>query len=254
MSTGENLQDLENQTEPVATEADPVQEALGATESQPAAEQDEAAEHKSRVQRRFDQLTRRLKLLEAENAQYRQAAPVTQPPVAEGRPVRQMFPSEEAYIEALVDHKAAAMQQKIMEQEKQKQREAEQLTIAQSWQKKQDEARKRYQDYDDYVTENDTPVPQPVIDALLAADAGPDIAYYLGRNPDELARISALPAARAAYEIGRIESKLGNATKTPVAAPKPPTVVRGAGGVAKPIDLNTCSVAEYVRYRESQKS
>jgi len=43
---------------------------------------------------------------------------------------------------------------------------------------------------------------------IAASDHGPDVAYWLGKNPAEARRIAALPSRAQAREIVRLESKV----------------------------------------------
>ncbi len=84
--------------------------------------------------------------------------------------------------------------------------------------------------------------------AVLGAADGPDIAYHLGRNPDEAWRIARLDPLSAAREIGRIGA---------MTAPPPGRRVTGApdpvrpvgGGEAPQRDPGAMSYAEYRRWR-----
>lgn len=78
------------------------------------------------------------------------------------------------------------------------------------------EARTRYADFDKVAHGDHWTPTQPMLDVIFDSDRGPDLAYYLGSNPEEADRIARLTPARQAAELGRIE-----ATKLPDAKPKP---------------------------------
>jgi hypothetical protein len=75
-------------------------------------------------------------------------------------------------------------------------------------------------------------------EAIRAADNGPDVLYYLGSNPKEAERISRLPPAIQAKEIGKIEAKLDNdpPVKKSSSAPAPisPVTARKSGSASFP--------------------
>lgn len=81
-------------------------------------------------------------------------------------------------------------------------------------------------------------VPVAVNDILAASEVAPKLADYLGANPRELNRISALPPTLQARELTKIELKLATppapTAKIATDAPEPTPQVRGAGGRFKP--------------------
>lgn len=71
-------------------------------------------------------------------------------------------------------------------------------------------------------------------DAIMASEAGPELAYHLAKSPAEARRIAALPPLAQAMELGKIAQKLASppapTPKTATDAPAPTPQVRGAGG------------------------
>lgn len=97
----------------------------------------------------------------------------------------------------------------------------------------------KYNDFRDVVHEN-LPISNDMVNVLLDSDKGHELAYYLGKNPGEAARIFNLPAHRQAYEMGKIEAKLAGPTqKTKTNAPVPTSPVGGKEIPAKkPEDMD----------------
>lgn len=112
------------------------------------------------------------------------------------------------------------------------------------------EARERYADFDAVTQTQNFTVTQEMGEMIMGMDAGPDVYYHLGKNPDEAARIAQLPTVQAAIAIGRIEA--GLAMPKPITksnAPTPIAPVRGSGAPAKdPADM---SPAEYRKWSEA---
>lgn len=79
------------------------------------------------------------------------------------------------------------------------------------------DARSRYADFDQVAHGGHWSPTQAMLDVILESDRGPDLAYYLGANPEEAARISRLSPTQQAAALGRIE-----ATRLPDTRPKPP--------------------------------
>ena len=113
---------------------------------------------------------------------------------------------------------------------------------------REDTARDKYDDYDLVVQNPSLPITQVMANVMYASEIGPEIAYHLGSNPVEAARIAKLSPFLQAKEIGRVESKLLEsppARKTS-SAPAPITPVRTAGGgkpsVVDTTDPRSCDV------------
>jgi hypothetical protein len=132
-------------------------------------------------------------------------APTNVPPVDQ-------FESPEAYADALAYQKA------------------------ESYHEKEEEARTKYDDFEQVAYNPKLPITNVMAQTIQASDIGPEVAYYLGANPKEADRISRLAPIMQAKEIGRIEAKL--ATDPPVkrttSAPAPisPVTARSSGGPA----------------------
>ena len=74
-------------------------------------------------------------------------------------------------------------------------------------------------DFDEVFVET-LPISKLMSAAIAESDKAADLSYWLGKNPDECARIHALPPVKQIYELGRIEARLG-ATETKAPNPKP---------------------------------
>lgn len=125
---------------------------------------------------------------------------------------------------------------------------AQSLAI-ETFRERETEAIGKYPDYADFVYKGwtATPVMQEVI---IDSEMGPYMAYHLGKNPAEAARIATLPAHRQAVELGKLEAKITAARTLPKQPPDPVQPVRGikSGGVKDP---NEMSFTEYRAWREA---
>lgn len=90
-----------------------------------------------------------------------------------------------------------------------------------SWEKKETEAKAKYEDFDDMV-EDFVSLRPPVfiVDAIMESPIGPELVYYLGSNLDEVKKLSKLSPARQAVELGKLELKLTPKEEKKVVAPK----------------------------------
>lgn len=80
-----------------------------------------------------------------------------------------------------------------------------------------DRALEKYDDFDDVVRGDDVPFTKHVRDALLLVENPADVAYRLGKNRDELERISRLHPLDQAREVNKLSFALrtGGEGKTP---------------------------------------
>jgi len=76
-----------------------------------------------------------------------------------------------------------------------------------------------------------TPV---MAEALLELDGQVDVAYYLGKNPKEVARISKLPPIRQVAEIGKLEIKITQEPTKPRQQSKAPMPLKPVSGKETP--------------------
>lgn len=93
-------------------------------------------------------------------------------------------------------------------------------------------------------------VPTGLEDVFLAAENGPEIAYYLGQNPQETQRLLNGSPAQAAFEIAKLDAKLSK-KPNPTKAPPPISPVGGREPVN--FDPNTCTADEYRAWRQKQR-
>jgi len=94
------------------------------------------------------------------------------------------------------------------------------------------------------------PRSQAMIEAVMVSENGPAVGYYLGKNPDESARIAAMTPYGAVMEIGKLSQKLNDPVPKKVTnAPKPHTPVgSGSGNVNGKL-----SDEEWIKRRNKEK-
>lgn len=99
-----------------------------------------------------------------------------------------------------------------------------------------------------------TPVMRDAIFSMDEPDSRVDVAYFLGKNPKEAARIARLHPMRQIAEIGKIEARLSQPQakpKRPSGAPAPVTPVGGNKANANALSDNL-STEEWVKRRNAQ--
>jgi hypothetical protein len=199
-------------------------------------------------------LAREQRKWEREQAQ-RLAETQARAPVAP--PAADDFESASAYADALADQRA----QELLNKREAAKAQAELLD---AYHDREEEARSKYDDFEQVAYNPKLPVTDAMAQTIQASETGPDVIYWLGSNPKEAARISALPGLLQAREIGKIEAKL--ATNPPVkrtsTAPAPiaPVAARASGSPAydttDPRSTKTMSTSEWIeadRLRQIKK-
>lgn len=117
-----------------------------------------------------------------------------------------------------------------------------------------------YPDYEEVVYKNEKlAIDDIMAQAIIKSDAGPEIAYYLGKNPAEAVRISKIPdQIKRVSEIAKIESKVTRPTKKVSNAPSPinPVVPKGTSSnyaASDPRSLDHMSTSEWIQKRREEK-
>lgn len=108
-----------------------------------------------------------------------------------------------------------------------------------------DKASDKYDDFDDVVKGDDAPFTEAIRDSLLLIDNPAEVAYKLGKNRDELARIAKLHPIDQAREVNKLSfalmgGKTGNESperSTPMNSPRANPVASGASGKLTPSEI-----------------
>jgi hypothetical protein len=162
------------------------------------------------------------------------------------------------------DFESASADQRAQELLNKREAAKAQAELLDAYHDREEEARSKYDDFEQVAYNPKLPVTDAMAQTIQASEIGPDVIYWLGSNPKEAARISALPGLLQAREIGKIEAKL--ATNPPVkrtsTAPAPiaPVAARASGSSAydttDPRSIKTMSTSEWIeadRQRQIKK-
>ncbi len=223
---------------------------------------EDEAEHKKnpRLQKRFSELTEARKKAEAlaeqtaetlksereaREAAERRAQELTakyEPPKTDEigpEPQLSQFTDVNEYAQALKDwsgEKALHDQRTAQEQEQAQRAERER---AETWQKRQEAAKKDIPDYEAVLNASPVRVTNVLRDAIVESEVGPQLLHHFAKNPDVAERLNKLSPVSALRELGKLEATLGGEHKpTPAAAVKPDTPVAeisAAPAPAKPL-------------------
>lgn len=83
------------------------------------------------------------------------------------------------------------------------------------------------------VFNDSLPVTDHMAELIAESPSGVEVAYYLGKNPNEAARIASLPLLKQAAELVRLEARVTPPKTRKISnAPQPPTKISGAAASA----------------------
>lgn len=203
-------------TAPVANTKPEGQVEAGATE------QAEAPKKSNRFQQRINQLTQKGHETQQENVELRaRLEKLEAAPAAPATPETRVAPNEDDF-DSLQDYHAAnakfyadvandaamatvaKQNQEDSEAAKQAQRQEEVKTKKAAFEKNLEEKRANFQDFED-VAYGHTFMDLDMAEQIFEMDKGPELAYHLGSNLDEAARIFALTPVQRARELTKLE-------------------------------------------------
>lgn len=221
------------------------------------------------LQKRFSELTRQRRDAERRAVEAESAAATARAELdriaAERTPAREepiaepVFESPEqyqrdmaAYTRQMAERSArdilAAQRQADERQRNETAIRAEQQRIQTDFFNRENAARQEMPDYDEVARNNDLQISAPMASAIARSAVGPKIAYHLGKNPAEAARIAALAPQDQFLEIGALSYRLSQPTAPRTSsAPAPIVPVKPTAGVAR--DLAELSMEEYAAQR-----
>lgn len=235
-----------------------------------------AKEQKPPVQQRINEITRARREAEARNRQLeqlvynltqrqqqgQQTPPSVQEPPAEQPPKESDFQDFATYQRAQLAYEARQTVRAEMQAERQRQQQSsQQADQARQTQEVQQRAAKmvetgrgKFSDFDDVALNPGVRMTPVMVEAIgLDETVGADVAYYLGKKPEEAARIAALSPARQVMEIGRLAERItSTAGKNKITKATPP--IKPGGGRAKVnVDETKLSDEEWLRRRQQGK-
>ena len=147
--------------------------------------------------------------------------------------------------------------EKAIKEYESKQRVAAQQTASQrltvEWEEKVSSAEDKYEDFADVVGE--MKAVNPLTSAIMSADNGPDVAYYLGKHLKEAEEIGKLDPVRQLVAIGRLAEKLSAKppeAKQPSSAPKPIVPIVGKAASASEAISPDDDFETFLRKRNKQ--
>lgn len=162
-------------------------------------------------------------------------------------PKRDEFRDDDAYFRAQIEHLAEV---KALEKLSAREAQLKQEKVAETFMAKAEKASERYEDFEEVVSNPRLMINNEMAEFIADSDVGPDVAYYLGKNPLKAAQIAQMSPIKAARELTRIEGELASKPKPrPSNAPAPIAPISGSSGGSKsPAEMTD---AEYAKWRKS---
>ncbi len=166
---------------------------------------------------------------------------------AAGRP--QDYRAPEDYTRAVADQAVREVGAEILARQASQAHEIAARAAQDAWTEAAAGFRQKVPDFDAVAHNPNLTVTPVMADAIRESSRGAEIAYYLGRNPAEAARIASLAPVSQATAIARLETRVCAAPQPSVSrAPEPVGTLSGrSSAAAKP--LEDMSFEEYRRAR-----
>ena len=249
----------------------PVESATTATEEQSGADDEEVKKPPRGVQKRLEELTRQRE--DAERRAERllaiiesQKQPEAQAPSELVRPSRDDYSDPAQYEDAFMAYavenakltakkEVESMTRAAKEQAERNDMENRVRAAQESYAQRVKATKAKYADFSEVAESPDVQIPRDVAHAILAAEDGPELQYYLGKNPDEATRLMSLPVHLQLVELGKISTKLATPASKPALsnAPPPPKALK-PGPAEVPIDPSNESMEAYVARRKKESA
>ncbi len=176
-----------------------------------------------------------------------QAAALRERSQSGGRP--QDFRAPEDYTRAVAEQAVREVGAEILARQASQAQEIASRAAQDAWAESTAGFREKAPDFDAVVHNPSLTVTPVMADAIRESSRGAEIAYYLGKNPAEAARIASLPPVSQATAIARLETRVGSAGQASVSrAPQPVSTLSGRSGSAGK-RLEDMNFEEYRRAR-----
>ena len=251
--------------EEVETEQEGVAESENAeteteeVEAESSPEEDSKEDEKKGIQKRIDELTRYRREAEREAAYWRELATKQPEPEPVNEKTLKDFDYDEMeyqkYLFSEAKRQAVEEAKRALSDDFRNNAERARLASFESIEK---EYVKQYPDYMEVTRNPDVTYTQSMHQIVMEMDSGPDVTYFLCKNPEVAEKIARLSPQRQAIELGRIEERLiSQKSQKPVVsnAPKPASTIKAKSSQTISVDSpesDKLSIEEWVKRRNKQ--
>jgi|GEM_PF-751191 len=151
------------------------------------------------------------------------------------RPNRADYPDAETFAEAVmlytdakIEFTARQADMRVAQERYQREREV----VGKAFEDRTAKFKEFAPDYAEVAMRSDIEIPMLIVPEIFKSENGPQIVYYLGKNPEEAKRLFTLPERQLFIELGRIEAKAIAAIAPP---PQAPAIEKPQAPKPKPI-------------------
>ncbi|MGL6123001.1 MAG: hypothetical protein ACRC1W_08290 [Shewanella sp.] len=163
---------------------------------------------------------------------------------------REQFTDEDAYLEARLEQLA---DKKADEKISQLERQREMEKTSEAFLERTEKAIDKYPDFHDVAGNPSLKINEAMVEFIAESNVGPDVAYYLGKNPSTAAKIADMSPIKAARELARIEAEISAKPVVKTSTlPAPIDPIGARGSSAK--RLENMSFDEYESARKAMKA
>ena len=211
---------------------------------------------KQTAQERINEVTRRAREAErrAEAAEARVAKLMEghSPPNPNDE---QYLNDPDAYQADLTAHRMRALRQEDVSEDAQTARQDAAAARAEAFQARAESFRDEVPDFDQVAFGNHTTITESMAELIAESDMGPQIAYFMGKNPAEARGIASMGKTQQAIAIGRLEGRLESQGKAPRKVTQAPAPIVPAAGKKAPTKLKYdpgMSMDDYQKWRKQE--
>lgn len=259
-------------SKPATVEATtPGNETDKATETEAKADGDESANAKAdeteadkpRKRNGYDRLRRKNQYLQSEILRLRDEASKPASDDGDKAPREEDFNGDWGkFIAATTAYEARKVIREELsakEQKETKSRVAElQSEVQEEFEERSEAFKAKAPDFDDVIgkfVDSGGKFSDTVRDLVLDSDVGPELAYFLAKNPSVAKNLNSLSPLQAAKQLGQIEASLSRPQAKATKAPPP--IKPPSGGASPPVDLTSLAksddVSAYAAMRRKQR-
>lgn len=200
---------------------------------------------------------RKLNKLERENAELKEKLNQNAPAVPTEKPNLDAYETYDQYLDALADWKVEQkLQEKAEKDTKAQQAQAEQAK-QDAWIDRIEALDDSYNDYEEVVLNGfrGVQIRDDVFEAIQESDVGPQLAYYLAKNPDVLARVNdpRKSVLTLAKEIAQLEGQVAVKPEAKRASKLPAPISPIRDSAASTVDLHDLDTEAYLAQRLNRK-
>ena len=241
-----------------------------------ATEAEEQHKPNPKIQDRFDKLTKQreeakreteaaIARAEAAERKNQEMEARLNPPKAiepDAKPQANQFTDAFEYAEALSEWSAENALRQRDNQEAQKKQQADRDKMATSWKDRQATFEVKQPDYQEMIASSEVSVSDPIRDAILESDMGPELLYHLAENPEIAQSWATKSIITSLRELGKLEAKLSidkpaavDPAPKPSKAPTPITPIKGSNApMENLVDSDGNFTGTYQQFRALEKA